>query len=157
MAATLSHLSPSQHSTSSVSVKEKRRGYLERKNWKNKSRKGKKDDLGLRRPKPVSMRKCLLSRVTTRILWVFCISCLIQKCKEKVLLDKTLVFGEGFRKLLRRTDLNFFPLRTQEATLATESGRLLGQYYQPLVDLLEFMVDITLKWSLFHQNIPEQR
>ena len=119
VAATLSHLSPSQHSTSSVSVKEKRRGYLERKNWKNKGRKGKKDDLGLRRPKPVSMRKCLLSRVTTRILWVFCISCLIQKCKEKVLLDKTLVFGEGFRKLLRRTDLNFFPLRTQEATLAT--------------------------------------
>ena len=27
----VSHLSPSQHSTSSVSVKEKRRGYLERK------------------------------------------------------------------------------------------------------------------------------
>ena len=76
------YLSPSQHSTSSVSVKEKRRGYLERElrvKKKNKYGKGRnkeraqksKDNLGLRRPKPVSIRKCSLLRVTTRQVWKY--------------------------------------------------------------------------------------
>ena len=30
-------------------------------------------------------------------------------------------------------------------------------HFAKMVDVLEFVVDITLKWSTFHQNIPEWR
>ena len=30
-------------------------------------------------------------------------------------------------------------------------------HFANMVDVLEFVVDITLKWSIFHQNIPERR
>ena len=30
-------------------------------------------------------------------------------------------------------------------------------HFAKVVDVIEFVVDITLKWLIFHQNIPEQR